>query len=386
MRTHYNDYDKLTRLGGSFWNKLYEDGLFRQFVTARTLIERQTAEERVNLRALVARSTTPTFQRILWQPIKLLASAGLVHRLDADLVSLPLLTDYIQNPTITLIEGLDYFIEDSRLILRVDPFKLIDTIEPIFDEAGNEIDQSVTLWAHNARRDSHLLEDCWGALLGLAAPSSATYRELLCIVYDAIIGGTTELQLRRILGLLYGGLVCRSDETVETVASDADGEFVVTDKHVYRGTGDAKTIVTVGDKLVAGDGLFDTVQFYNGQLPATAHELPIPAAMLDPAIGSELVFPNKEVSIVQTDGRDTFEIKGQPSAVQCFWNILYNRCPLLKFTTTINPAKFILANALPNAFICVVKRTTTDEYMRIDRERVLRTVIPPYIPVIMVLA
>jgi hypothetical protein len=274
MDNDFKDVDGLVNLAGTFWSNLYEDNLFRYAVAARGLTELQVHEDCQTFSNCANRYTTPVYRKILWQPIKFVASIGRINAMP--FAAVPVLTNRISNPNIVLIESLDYSLTNGQLFFQKDIFTRTElTPEPIFDDKGETHDRSITLWGHGCLLDEKLMYERWGAVIGLEAPSSQMYNELICLVYDAIVGGVTELQIRRILGLLYGTPICKKTTEIMGYGKDSKGSFVITDDEVYRLVG--KPIHTIGTKVVCGTPLCDALEITQQQntITCTVNTKPI---------------------------------------------------------------------------------------------------------------
>jgi hypothetical protein len=382
--------DKI-HLAGTFWSQL-EDPAFMHMLVAKDLMERQTEADADVLTACMGRETTPLYRKLLLQPLTLRRSERKSEwewPLPEKLKAVPVITNKLTNPTLVWIDNLDYVLTAQTIRFRENPFKHLYQ-HSVHDAAGHVTDHEVVLWMHDASYDENYLSDLWGAAVGLSAPSSEEFRELLEIMYEAMLGGTSRAHIERLVALFSGGALAVEDEIVEAVDADDRGWFVVTDKRVYRAKHFGEPVVSSQQQLKAGDPIFDTCRFYRAYDDIPEEELPaltLPADVFTPGVGA-LNFPNHEVPLIFEDGKVEFCVNGDPAAVKLFWEEFNSRrtpdgkslADLLTGRDTVNPYKFVQQNVIrANCTLCVLKRALTPEpLVGIVQSRVWRMVMPPH--------
>ncbi len=358
----------LDHLAGTFWTDFYNDDLFKNLLVARQIAEEQTTEDLRVLKNIGTRKTTPLCEKIGWYPLSVSRVSGkFAMQLPDGLVKVPVLVDRLTDPNHILLDGLDYTVESGCIRFKPDPFLYIDTPE-----------EEITFWIRNAEFDTRLLADCWGSVLGIDLPSTEEARELLCTVYDAIIGGTSVFHIRKLVGLLNGQPVTNDYETVEKIDYDLRGHFVATNRRVYRPSNNANPTVTIGDKLSPGEPLFDGLMFITNTMPDSVPALTIPREAFNPLIRFDLSFPNREVPVT-LDKEMFFEIEGDGDSVTQFWQLLdKKKIVALLQTPTVNPAQFVLRYVFPLAQLPVLRNTIIpDCFVGLDSYTLLKRLVPP---------
>lgn len=361
------------QLAGTFWTEIHQDPIINSAITARVVLEEQTKEDMETMLLCAGRETTPIYHRMLLYPLVLRRADKVDDSWPASekLAVVHLITEKITEQKHTLFSGLDFNLNNGRIHFTVDPFTYLN------NETENE---ELTLWLHDASFDENYLSDFWGYQLGLIAPSSQEYKDLLCEVYDTLIGGTSRLNVETIVSLFNGGTLAKTDETVILITEDYRGKFVATDKNIYRVNG--KVIVKPGNVLQKGDHITDTCQFYKAvdikKLPA----LTIPKGLFFDEILSDLTFINKDVPVTINNGFISFDVIGEKEDVAKFF-VAFNKClvaKILRDKTTVNPLKLILSNVLKyNTLICLTKFTNKPASLNsLDLDKILRQVIPPH--------
>jgi len=315
-------------------------------------------------------------------------------------------------PSVTLIQGIDFILTPGALTLRTDPFLNPNIPTTPIWANGQIVDQQADLWLFRPQFDQQTVYEQFGYLLRLRTKeSSEEYRQLVNSLLDAIVGGTTENRIRLALSAITGTPLTReAQETVEDVFLDNDGLVVVTDQHAYRFPAEANPVVAIGDVVLAGDPLTDAVTFYEFNRGQTPDAVQVPALALGRGVlaagyYSDLVFPNKTVPwVITTDPagqtRMSFEIGGFPTDVTQFWdsvheagvasgrtlaNLLDTRTNKVGEPTaatlpaTVNPLQFLCQNLLrDNAFLVRVRPEALGaNAVGLEYLRVLRKIIPP---------
>ncbi len=378
-------------IAGSFWSDINTDPFVDTYLAAKDQIEKQVQQDLIEFRDCASRETTPLYHRCLIQSLTLRKTQQLYDnnwQAPKQLVNVGSITDKICEPTQIWLDKIDFTLQNGVISFREDPFAGRFDVRAIHASDGQNVDTEVTLWLNDADYDEGYLNDMWGAAIGLTAPSSEAYRTLLCTVYDAMMSGTARRHVEQVVGLLNGGTYAVEDATVVESAEDSRGSFLATAKHIYRTVKNGSPLVSVGAHVKVGDPLFDTVTFHGPTADISTEQLPavtLPRALLDPSIGNELTFANREVPLICTKDRVEFEISGQPEAVNRFWT-LFNKGTNSSFSEhlagqiMINPFRFLAQNVLKyNILLCILRSPETPAQLSgIDQNRLLYQIVPPH--------
>ena len=259
-------------------------------------------------------------------------------------------------------------------VLRFDenPFDTV-TSRLLYDSSGAAVtyvdragvthqDRELVLWLRNVGFDQNDIFLRFGSIIKVAGASSATYRGTVEAVWRALLQGPSMEVLWRGLLASAGLQYVVGSETVERVQVDFDGLAVVTSKSVYRAAAAATAVVQVGDVLIPGQRIFDTVELIDGSdgLPDTLTGLAglvLNQGLIDGA--AVVTAPNGPSSwtVIQdpVSGRPEFrfELLGDPADVEAFWAAVHARG--LQGTTVgeatgaqagdpVNPAEFFVDN------------------------------------------
>src|SRR4029077_180826 len=193
---------------GSFWADTYQGTLpVASVVAARGRLARQAANDIVELRDAVARTTVPLYHTQQWQPLNLLQSqrTGLTsYPAPAGLADVKILTNRLTLPSRVLTRGLDFALADGLLTFSADPFSdpLVATEDIL--HGATVSDRQATLWAYHAEHDTDNVYLQFGYALGLNLGSSQAYKDLVNAVFDAYTDGGTAWAVDRIMALAAG--------------------------------------------------------------------------------------------------------------------------------------------------------------------------------------
>jgi hypothetical protein len=442
-----NDYDRVDAVMsvvGSFWSNVYSDeGSVRQLAYAKAQLAAQSHLKLLELVASVSRQTVPVFHTENWHLLMLRESdrntgnaamlkfggdatfsgsteykfgepVGLAQSawdLPADLKDAKVLMNRIASPSLTLINGVDYLIDNGSIIFRDNPFE--NPLVPVRDlfEAGEIVDREIGLWVFRGSFDYATAYRQFGYVLGIHLQSSEAYRDLLNAIFDALVGGTSVRNVRQAFSALTGvPLIRETTETVEQILQEETRQLVITDQHVYQFRLSATVTVAVGDELHAGDPMTDALTFHEfnrGQVPDVdqVRQLALGRGFILSGYFQDIVFPNKDVDLVLETDADgyvklSWELGGWPGDVAKFFDDLHERGVAAGQTlahlldrrvnkegepgpgdlpATINPLKFLCQHVLrSNTFLVRIKvQDTGEDALGLDSAKVLRKIVPP---------
>tara|TARA_Y100001938_G_C8100590_1_gene441392 strand:- start:616 stop:2877 length:2262 start_codon:yes stop_codon:yes gene_type:complete len=339
----------LLRTLGSFWSLVYDGSAqVDSYLRGRALVEQQSHLNLIEAAACAGRQTIPVFHEENWHLLRIKqsdmsehtgnllaygdsAEYGDVNNYDeaqsgtyavpipSDLSEAPFIMNRITDPSLLLTAGVDYVVlpESNSIVFNENPFdnELIEQGE--LWEDGAVSDNDIYLWVFKGQFDYNYLYDHFAHVLGMRLRSTEPAKDLLNAVMDAVVGGTAQKQLVAAISAISGIPVVREiSETVVDVTKDSRNLLVITDKHVYKFNATASAVVSIGDKVSAGQTLvneFDVLEFNRGQLSSKISAIALSPKFLSTGFYGDLQFNNKSSNIVVTEGAPPFTIT--PSAV-----------------------------------------------------------------------
>ncbi len=350
---------------GGFWNEVYDRrDQVHALVAARAAAARQSAAAAETLLHAISREKLPVYEQRYWTPLVLrksdqrsttalakydgtyrhdgflrydvpVASRHSVFPKPAGLATAPILTNRFTAPTIVWVHHLDFQITDDGLVFRTDPFR-DDRVpkQDVYDSQGVVVDQEAVLWIYRGSFDRDYVYQHYGYAIGLRLPPTEAGKRLVNIVYDSLVGGTSEFLVRNAVATALGVPIVESDmETVETVTRDARGVLVITDRAVYRFHPNAVATVQPGDVVRRGDTLTNVLRFADfrrGIVPDWLPALAVNRSWLGSCFYSDLIFDNADVPlVVEADHagmtRVSFALGGFPMDVAHFFDEVHAR-------------------------------------------------------------
>ena len=193
---------------------------------------------------------------------------------DTDIKTIFTIVDRVVSPSLVLVNGIDFELQDGFIYFNKDIFDLsyIPKLSiPSFDAEGNEtsVDEELLLWSCHTEIDTNLLYTNLGYLFDFKLENTAQYKSILLNTINLLTGGPSVKSLIS-LGCAFIGVqpVIEDTEVVED-AYYVDGvNYVVTDKHVYSapfidplsGSGASPVI---GNIVHSGDLFFDFVEYFD---------------------------------------------------------------------------------------------------------------------------
>jgi hypothetical protein len=364
--TIYNRPAALLAALGTFWAEIYEGReQVESFVAGKSLVEKQTDNDFVELLSTLGRNTTPIYHRDLWYKLVLKKSElGItpanITKYDGDanydgtrsydtyvprtwyffpiedsIKAIGVIVNRFTDPSLIWTNTNEYILEPGGIAFATNPFDDPRVAKrPIFKD-GVVVDYEAVLWIFNCTQDFDLLYRQYGYVIGMRLASSLGYRSLLNSFFDALIGGMTELQHRLALSAMTGiPLVKESTEVVEDLVATPAEMLVITDQHVYKFNPQTIPTVSIGQTVYRGDTLTTALQFWNfnrGVLPAEIKSLALGKGQLYSCFYSDLVFLNKDVPLVvdatHPSGytKVSFQLGGLPQDVERFFDELHDR-------------------------------------------------------------
>lgn len=328
----------------------------------------------------------------------------------AALVSAGCICNRITDAGVTLVNGIDFQLVDGSVRFRSNPFdNSAFAIRSLF--SGNDVvDREVGLWVYRGSFDLDTVYEQFGYAIGLAGSSSEGYKSLVNAVYDGLVEGTSVRAVQQAWSAICGVPLVKDDvEVVEQVLVRVDDLLVVTDRNAYSFHPESTPLVAVGDALLAGDALTDTLQFFEfnrGEVPSALTALVCGRGLLASGYMSELVFENKTVPLVveeDVDGytRVSFELGGLATDAEAFWDNVHaagvakgetlahlldqrptpdGEPTAVALPATVNPLEFLVSNVLrSNAYAVRVRpHTFGPDALGLGSDLVMRKLVPPH--------
>lgn len=192
--------------------------------------------------------------------------AGQFNAVETNLVRVGVIANRLVAPSACLVSGIDFSVDDEgTLQMSVNPFE--DgrfAVRNVYDDAGNQVDRSVSLWAFGAYEDwSHIYQH-FGYALRRRADSSISYRNVVNAFWNGLAGCLSSSDLEWFVASVAGLPVSlEQTETVELISPSASKLVIVTNHHAYRYPAGSTPAVSVGEVVRAGTVLVDTVRLFD---------------------------------------------------------------------------------------------------------------------------
>lgn len=451
FRYPLNDFDrpdKLLGLMGSFWATTYQgNGLLEDLAETVGQMAQQSYSHFLELVNSISRYDVPLYHRENWYALRFRESEvntddSLIeqYRTPAnsnydsagnltygeipgqtfysitkpdDLVDVKLIFNRLTDPSVQLIQGIDFWVRDSVITVREDPFQnpLIPKRD-IINAAGEITDRECVLWLYRGQWDWKYVYEQFGYALRLNLQTSQGYKDFINAIFDAFVEGTSIRTLQQALATSFGvPLVVEANETIETIVEDADRLNVITDQHVYQFPLGTTAIVTEGDEVQAGDPLTDLFQVFELNRGEEISESTISAITLGPGVlawgfWGDLTFENTDVALVVEEDVDgytkvSWDLGGFVYDEEKFWDDVHasgvakgetlamlldvrespgGQPAAASLPATINPMQFLVDNLLRNnAYIVKVKPgSQLDRPLAFVPVEQLRKIQPPH--------
>jgi hypothetical protein len=305
------------------------------------------------------------------------------------LVDVKLIFNRLIDPSVQLTQGIDYWLDDEAIVFRTNPFdNTLIARRDILNNSGQIVDREMVLWLYRGQWDWDYVYEQFGYALRLKLQSSEGYKQFINAIFDALCQGTSSKTQQLALAAIYGvPLVIEAEETVEVIVRDADKLNVITNQHVYQFPLTANPIVTVGQKVFAGNALTDLFQVFELNRGSTISAADVAALTVGSGVlawgyWGDITFENKQTSVIvepDVDGytKISWDLGGFPFDIEKFWDDVHaagvakgqtlamlldvrpnpiGQPTAASLPTSINPLQFLADNVLRNnAYIVKVK-------------------------------
>lgn len=182
-----------------------------------------------------------------------------------DIEHIGVVLNRILDPSLTWVNGIDFFMENGALFFRSNPFK--DSRLPVsnvLDSVGNVIDREVVLWGFNVLADWEYLYEHYGYALRRKLTSSISYSNFINSLWNGFVGGLAAADLDWALAAIAGlPMVKEASETIEAILTYPTKVVVCSNHHCYIYPAGSQVNVTVGQTVYAGQTLVDTVSVFD---------------------------------------------------------------------------------------------------------------------------
>lgn len=355
----------ISRLAGSFWTETYGDRAQPESLfEAVAELAKQFGVQRDEALAAVARTKVHPYRRERWFNVELKASemdstrGALLHYGDgaiygpqadgtryqygvstsvffifpmpANLRRFNYLSTRINLSGRCWIPGVDVLLDTKRrvFIFRENPFA-DDRVTPTITDT----DQFVSLWLCDAEFEANDVHAQYGFVHGFSSQQDSEIQKPgMAAVAEGIVTGTNTQDFSDLLAAGTGIACVKEDEIVQEIATDAYGQFLATNRAVYRLPANAALTYAVGDTIPAGRFVTDDViiqQFSQPLIPDWFRALGLPVGIMAVGLRGDMMLFNDDVPLVvdrtQTPPRVSFDVGGTPEGSRAFFNEIQAR-------------------------------------------------------------
>lgn len=206
-------------------------------------------------------SVNPPYDQVIKYGMNLIEGTSRALPLPSGVQSIRMLTNRIADPSIVLLEGIDFFVDlDAGLILLNDD--LLDN-QDIARASGVEAGtERLLLWAYGVEYDADYIWSHAGYVVGVRDASSARYRDMVNAIWDSHVAAPSNATVMQLLSAVTDTPTAAYDGEIVELILDSPRKQVITDKSVYTVSSDATVTVSVGDVLSKWQQLTDTIEMY----------------------------------------------------------------------------------------------------------------------------
>lgn len=320
---------------GTFWAEAYAGRHeIRGFINGQARAYREPARELEGLGDWLAVSKVPGLECRAWhllsleQPQRMTArsfdrepAATVFDQIDLS-VSYPLpkgMVDFVLATPETHTQRKAWWYDQdvwidrltSRIVFRQDPYN-----DAYVDGVGRRY-----IWLYRPRFSGYRVYSHSGYLIGRREEDSPAYARFVAEVVACLTQGATELRVRKAIAAAIESRVVETPSTVTDVVSGPFGETVVsTESEVFIIPDGRSSVVTVGDRVQAGDTVSDELEFCDHRTGSPCDDVGVTHRFaLDDKV-RWLSFSSLPQTVTRpTESSVRFTVGGEPDAVEAYW-------------------------------------------------------------------
>jgi len=342
--------------------------------------------------------STPEYEElIIKKSEETISDSKYYYPLDSKFAIIDFITNKINDPTVTLTNGIDFEIEDGQIIFFSDPNDIEDTYKETIFSSGIVSDVYIHLWAISPRLDKNYLANSFGYFLNDILSSTEQDKGMMNALLDSVVEAPSDTRLREFINSVFQVPIAENDnEIVQSIIEGASYNTIITDQNSYNVDKELTINVEAGDILKQGQILISDLNLIycnRGVLSEDIEFITVPSAMLGITTEDNIGFMNEDVEVTTTGSpgseRTEWPLKASSADYTAFWDAVETRQSTYGYTfveaygetpITINPAKFLVSNILRNNGIILrcSNYLASNGTIAEDRWRyVLRQIIPP---------
>lgn len=153
--------------------------------------------------------------------------------------------------------GIDYRVENGRIIFREDPLQVAGISKAPQYDATSGTSFVFFMWGFKTERDFQAVKDFYGVVAGVAAANSEVYKQAVNIAWDLRTLGASTENIKRLLSLASGVDYVDRVGTVKDIFPEGDKICIQTEDVVYTAPVGTQVSVQIGDTLSVGELIFD---------------------------------------------------------------------------------------------------------------------------------
>lgn len=354
--------DQILRVAGYYWSSVYPDRNDIQALGQALFEEhRQQLREHQRYTESTAIDTMPLFREYTYLPVEIPIDQfeaapirfGQGYRfgelfegkaiffgqkipvrwqfpVPTDITGFAAIQDRPYRPNKVLVSGVNALLlreADGNTVIQIDE----DPLE-MFSKVTTSNGEKLRLWLYMAKRDHLDLQQRYGVLFNKLTPSSEPVKRMLSAVWRAWTYGSQDIHLREFLAAACDNYIAMENEVVEKILHKKQ-YTVVTNLRSLRGAIGAAPAVNEGQKLEAGDFIFDSVKLtdFRDGVPSWLTSLTLPADLLGTSGGVTIPTGNHVLSLATSSSGVTYvrgNAAGEPADVEKFWLSVQQAIPI----------------------------------------------------------
>lgn len=253
-----------------------------------------------------------------------------VYELPKNIVDIAALANYPAAPDAVLTGGLDFIIENNRVISNYDLLEFQNVLETEDTGVDSFDADNVEIWAYGVSIDYSDMYRLFGYIAQIKKASSEQYNRIVNTYLDCLISGVTENTLFNFILACFDEPQVKNDvEIVEAIYANATEHTIITDREVYKHSSFNTTLVAVGDVVRKGNVLSDAIQLFENLADANLVTALIDLPFLAPCLKFPVILENRDLPLIITNlhgfTKLSWELPGDTAQADEFFDYVHEQ-------------------------------------------------------------
>jgi len=239
--------------------------------------------------------------------------------IDSSIKKIPFIMSSPVNPTTILQENIDYLVNYDRnlIFFRNNPFS--SGFDKRFLDSVDDPELGIGMWFFNSDKDYDDINEIYAETVKLSVTSSEYFKKIINAIWDLRVEGGTINNVNKLLCATVDTDFVITGGTLKRIFTEGGRKWVEIDDNLYNAPESVSVLPDIGDTVIDGELVFDSVQTFTGlddipyaSFPALHLSQNFIGANFTDGVMVENVdypFPAKELVVLVDDAKGFYLVK-----------------------------------------------------------------------------